>query len=138
METTHHPAKTTESQPCPRCNSTTTKFCYYNNYNLSQPRHFCKSCRRYWTQGGTLRDVPVGGGTCKNSKRSRSTSNNSPSMSTSSSNSTSSNSAPLTAFTTTHEPESMPVDLPSTTDSGLAGVKTEQQIEDMGAQYIVY
>ncbi|KAB5557544.1 hypothetical protein DKX38_008453 [Salix brachista] len=125
METTHHPAKTTEPLPCPRCNSTTTKFCYYNNYNLSQPRHFCKSCRRYWTQGGTLRDVPVGGGTRKNSKRSRSTSDNSPSMSTSSSNSTSSNSAPLTAFTTTHEPESMPVVLPSTTDSGLAGMKTE-------------
>ncbi|KAJ6421849.1 hypothetical protein OIU84_026885 [Salix udensis] len=46
-------------------------------------------------------------------------------MSTSSSNSSSSNSAPLTAFTTTHEPESMPVVLPSTTDSGLASVKTE-------------
>ncbi|KAJ6703732.1 DOF ZINC FINGER PROTEIN DOF1.4-RELATED [Salix viminalis] len=70
METTHHPAKTTEPLPCPRCNSTTTKFCYYNNYNLSQPRHFCKSCRRYWTQGGTLRDVPVGGDYTKNSKRS--------------------------------------------------------------------
>ncbi|KAJ1388508.1 Zinc finger, Dof-type [Sesbania bispinosa] len=23
---------------CPRCNSTNTKFCYYNNYSLSQPR----------------------------------------------------------------------------------------------------
>ncbi|RAZ36360.1 hypothetical protein DK853_48805, partial [Klebsiella oxytoca] len=20
-----------------------TKFCYYNNYNLTQPRHFCKT-----------------------------------------------------------------------------------------------
>ncbi|KAL5984851.1 hypothetical protein ACLOJK_038687 [Asimina triloba] len=49
--------------PCPRCESTQTKFCYYNNYNLSQPRHFCKSCRRYWTQGGALRNIPVGGGT---------------------------------------------------------------------------
>ncbi|KAI9381846.1 hypothetical protein POPTR_014G036600v4 [Populus trichocarpa] len=125
MGATHQPPKTTEPLPCPRCNSTTTKFCYYNNYNLSQPRHFCKSCRRYWTQGGTLRDVPVGGGTRKNSKRSRSTSNNSSSISTSSSNSTSSNSAILTAFTTTHEPESMPVVLSSTTDSGLAAVKTE-------------
>lgn len=57
--------------PCPRCTSMDTKFCYYNNYNLSQPRHFCKSCRRYWTQGGTLRNIPVGGGTRKNSKRSR-------------------------------------------------------------------
>jgi transposase-like protein len=36
---------------CPRCCSTNTKFCYYNNYNLTQPRYFCKACRRYWTQG---------------------------------------------------------------------------------------
>ncbi|KZV33803.1 DNA binding with one finger 5 family protein [Dorcoceras hygrometricum] len=54
-----------EQFPCPRCESTNTKFCYYNNYNLSQPRHFCKSCRRYWTRGGSLRNVPVGGGTRK-------------------------------------------------------------------------
>ncbi|BAF16187.2 Os04g0678400 [Oryza sativa Japonica Group] len=46
---------------CPRCRSTNTKFCYYNNYSTSQPRHFCRACRRYWTHGGTLRDVPVGG-----------------------------------------------------------------------------
>ncbi|CAH8316024.1 unnamed protein product [Eruca vesicaria subsp. sativa] len=57
--------------PCPRCESTNTKFCYYNNYNFSQPRHFCKSCRRYWTHGGTLRDIPVGGVSRKSSKRSR-------------------------------------------------------------------
>lgn len=60
-----------EHLPCPRCDSTNTKFCYYNNYNFSQPRYFCKSCRRYWTQGGTLRDIPVGGGSRKNAKRSR-------------------------------------------------------------------
>ncbi|KAJ8538032.1 hypothetical protein K7X08_014572 [Anisodus acutangulus] len=60
-----------ENLPCPRCDSTNTKFCYYNNYNLSQPRHFCKSCRRYWTRGGTLRNVPVGGGTRKNSSNKR-------------------------------------------------------------------
>ena len=65
-----HPPQS-EHLPCPRCDSTNTKYCYYNNYNLSQPRHFCKSCRRYWTQGGTLRNIPVGGGTRKNSKRSR-------------------------------------------------------------------
>ncbi|KNA07311.1 hypothetical protein SOVF_173070 [Spinacia oleracea] len=41
---------------CPRCDSLNTKFCYYNNYNLSQPRHFCKNCRRYWTKGGVLRN----------------------------------------------------------------------------------
>ncbi|CAN6692519.1 unnamed protein product [Malus baccata var. baccata] len=56
---------------CPRCDSTNTKFCYYNNYSLSQPRYFCKSCRRYWTKGGTLRNVPVGGG-CRKNKRSSS------------------------------------------------------------------
>ncbi|KAF7136516.1 hypothetical protein RHSIM_Rhsim08G0231700 [Rhododendron simsii] len=59
-----------EQLKCPRCDSTNTKFCYYNNYNLSQPRHFCKNCRRYWTKGGALRNIPVGGGTRKNSKRS--------------------------------------------------------------------
>ncbi|XP_022777346.1 dof zinc finger protein DOF4.5-like [Durio zibethinus] len=57
-------------QNCPRCESLNTKFCYYNNYSLSQPRYFCKSCRRYWTQGGTLRNVPVGGG-CRKGKRTR-------------------------------------------------------------------
>ncbi|GMI74297.1 DOF protein 2.1 [Hibiscus trionum] len=58
---------------CPRCDSTNTKFCYYNNYSLSQPRYFCKSCRRYWTKGGTLRNVPVGGG-CRKNRRSSSSS----------------------------------------------------------------
>ncbi|KAL8142337.1 hypothetical protein V2J09_015369 [Rumex salicifolius] len=48
--------------PCPRCNSNDTKFCYFNNYNLNQPRHFCKKCQRYWTDGGTVRNVPVGSG----------------------------------------------------------------------------
>lgn len=61
---------------CPRCESTNTKFCYFNNYSLSQPRHFCKTCRRYWTRGGALRNVPVGGG-CRRNKRSKGSSNNS-------------------------------------------------------------
>ncbi|XP_076900588.1 dof zinc finger protein 1-like [Bidens hawaiensis] len=61
---------------CPRCDSTNTKFCYYNNYSLSQPRYFCKTCRRYWTEGGTLRNIPVGGGSRKN-KRSSSSSTSS-------------------------------------------------------------
>ncbi|XVE83764.1 hypothetical protein DITRI_Ditri16bG0112800 [Diplodiscus trichospermus] len=52
--------------PCPRCNSMDTKFCYYNNYNVNQPRHFCKNCQRYWTAGGTIRNVPVGAGRRKN------------------------------------------------------------------------
>ncbi|PWA84877.1 dof zinc finger protein DOF3.1 [Artemisia annua] len=54
-----------EKLNCPRCDSTNTKFCYYNNYNLSQPRHYCKNCRRYWTKGGTLRKIPIGGGVRK-------------------------------------------------------------------------
>ncbi|MCL7033491.1 hypothetical protein MKW94_016395 [Papaver nudicaule] len=58
-----------EALKCPRCDSSNTKFCYYNNYSLTQPRYFCKACRRYWTKGGSLRNVPVGGGCRKNSKR---------------------------------------------------------------------
>eukprot|EP00798_Chlamydomonas_sp_ICE-L_P001377 gene1377-32743_t len=50
------------NEPCPRCHSPETKFCYYNNYNIKQPRFFCKSCQRYWTSGGTLRAVPPGAG----------------------------------------------------------------------------
>ena len=70
--TTTSEEKTTELKkpdkilPCPRCNSGDTKFCYYNNYNVSQPRHFCRSCQRYWTSGGTMRIVPVGSGRRKN------------------------------------------------------------------------
>ncbi|WOL17719.1 dof zinc finger protein DOF3.5-like [Canna indica] len=56
---------------CPRCDSSNTKFCYYNNYSLSQPRYFCKGCRRYWTKGGSLRNVPVGGG-CRKNRRGKS------------------------------------------------------------------
>ncbi|KAK9281099.1 hypothetical protein L1049_003992 [Liquidambar formosana] len=84
-----------EHLKCPRCESTNTKFCYYNNYNLSQPRHFCKNCKRYWTKGGALRNIPVGGGSRKNTKRSsnpkRSSSSSSNSNSSSSSSSLSMN-----------------------------------------------
>ncbi|GMI69778.1 hypothetical protein HRI_000647100 [Hibiscus trionum] len=61
---------------CPRCESTNTKFCYFNNYNLTQPRYFCKGCKRYWTRGGALRNVPVGGG-CRRNKRSKGSSSKS-------------------------------------------------------------
>ncbi|OWM65291.1 cyclic dof factor 3-like [Punica granatum] len=60
------PKKPDKILPCPRCNSMDTKFCYYNNYNVNQPRHFCKACQRYWTAGGTMRNVPVGAGRRKN------------------------------------------------------------------------
>ncbi|GMJ08982.1 OBF-binding protein 3 [Hibiscus trionum] len=61
---------------CPRCESTNTKFCYFNNYSLSQPRHLCKMCLRYWTRGGALRNVPVGGG-CRRNKKNKSSSSKS-------------------------------------------------------------
>ncbi|XP_004485893.1 cyclic dof factor 4 [Cicer arietinum] len=54
--------KPEEIIPCPRCKSMETKFCYFNNYNVNQPRHFCKTCQRYWTSGGALRNVPIGAG----------------------------------------------------------------------------
>ncbi|KAD2805117.1 hypothetical protein E3N88_38494 [Mikania micrantha] len=76
---------------CPRCESTNTKFCYFNNYSLSQPRHFCKTCRRYWTRGGALRNVPVGGGCRRNKKNkgsSRGSRSKSPSTTTSSTSTT--------------------------------------------------
>ncbi|KAF6143412.1 hypothetical protein GIB67_029581 [Kingdonia uniflora] len=64
--TTTSTTSVVENLRCPRCDSPNTKFCYYNNYNLTQPRHFCKTCRRYWTKGGSLRNIPIGGGCRKN------------------------------------------------------------------------
>ncbi|CDY64622.1 BnaCnng44400D [Brassica napus] len=69
MESTRK-ARPQEKVNCPRCNATNTKFCYYNNYSLTQPRYFCKGCRRYWTEGGSLRNVPVGGSSRKNKRSS--------------------------------------------------------------------
>ncbi|KAL3735521.1 hypothetical protein ACJRO7_024617 [Eucalyptus globulus] len=68
--TSSHGGVPAAAPSCPRCASSHTKFCYYNNYSLSQPRYFCKSCRRYWTKGGSLRNVPVGGG-CRKNRRTR-------------------------------------------------------------------
>ncbi|GMQ08410.1 hypothetical protein CsSME_00052147 [Camellia sinensis var. sinensis] len=90
-----------EHLKCPRCDSTNTKFCYYNNYNLSQPRHFCKNCRRYWTKGGALRNIPIGGGSRKNTKR-----NSNPKRSSSSSSSSSTTTATTTQVAGKPEPSS--------------------------------
>ncbi|KAL5206158.1 hypothetical protein ABZP36_034367 [Zizania latifolia] len=60
-------------EQCPRCSSRDTKFCYYNNYNTAQPRHFCRACRRYWTLGGSLRNVPIGGSSRKRPRPARPT-----------------------------------------------------------------
>lgn len=102
--------QTQQQQPplkCPRCESSNTKFCYYNNYSLSQPRHFCKACKRYWTRGGTLRNVPVGGGCRKNKRIRRSSSSSSPAAIDVSSSSTSpaASSAPLQISAPTPPPQ---------------------------------
>ncbi|XP_058735065.1 dof zinc finger protein DOF2.4-like [Vicia villosa] len=78
---------------CPRCDSTNTKFCYFNNYSLTQPRHFCKTCRRYWTRGGALRNVPVGGGCRRNNKKNKRNRSKSPTPTNSHEKQTSSSSA---------------------------------------------
>ncbi|KAL7161133.1 hypothetical protein ACSBR2_041735 [Camellia fascicularis] len=95
----HHHQQNQQTLKCPRCDSLNTKFCYYNNYNLSQPRHFCKSCRRYWTKGGVLRCVPVGGG-CRKTKRSKPKSSSDAPPDRKSNSHSSSESSSLTASTT--------------------------------------
>lgn len=46
---------------CPRCGSLDTRFRYFNNLSRAQPRYHCYSCKRQWTFGGSLRNVPIGG-----------------------------------------------------------------------------
>ncbi|KAF5184806.1 Dof zinc finger protein DOF5.4 [Thalictrum thalictroides] len=104
---------------CPRCDSLNTKFCYYNNYNLSQPRHFCKNCRRYWTKGGVLRNVPVGGG-CRKTKRSKPKASSDHHKERKSSNShSSSESSSLTATTATTTPTNEAAACSSSVPAGL-------------------
>ncbi|KAK1378719.1 hypothetical protein POM88_025463 [Heracleum sosnowskyi] len=45
------------NQKCPRCYSSDTRFCYFNNKNTSQPRYICKNCKKFWTQGGHVRNI---------------------------------------------------------------------------------
>nr|GEZ76571.1 DOF zinc finger protein DOF5.4-like [Tanacetum cinerariifolium] len=123
----HHSHHTPQALKCPRCDSSNTKFCYYNNYNLSQPRHFCKSCRRYWTKGGVLRNVPVGGG-CRKTKRSKPKNRNSSheaseSRKTANSNS-SSDSSSLTGNTTAPVPAPAPTPTNTTTVGISASAST--------------
>ncbi|KAG7021568.1 Dof zinc finger protein DOF5.4, partial [Cucurbita argyrosperma subsp. argyrosperma] len=119
----HHHHQNHQALKCPRCDSLNTKFCYYNNYNLSQPRHFCKSCRRYWTKGGVLRNVPVGGG-CRKTKRaskSKPTSDTTgpppPLHEQKSTSHSSSESSSLTAATTTAAAATEAVSAPSTSSA---------------------
>lgn len=118
---------------CPRCDSTNTKFCYYNNYSLTQPRYFCKSCRRYWTKGGTLRNVPVGGGCRKSNKRPSSSSNSaSPTSSSSSKRAHDLHHQPLITSSNTNPLLSSLTHLPyhhdsTTTDLSLAFARLQSQ-----------
>ncbi|KAM7251549.1 hypothetical protein ACFE04_023432 [Oxalis oulophora] len=112
IQTQGAPPPEQEQLPCPRCESTNTKFCYYNNYNFSQPRHFCKSCRRYWTHGGTLRDIPVGGGTRKSVKRPRPTTTDVVPISSVSSSSTTTKGTVMLANGVSGQSQSFPI--PST------------------------
>lgn len=40
----------------------------YSISPLVRARYFCKACKRYWTKGGVLRNVPFGGGGGKNKR----------------------------------------------------------------------
>lgn len=115
---------------CPRCNSTNTKFCYFNNYSLTQPRHFCKTCRRYWTRGGALRNVPVGGG-CRRNKKSKGSSSKSPASSDQQTSGGSTSAVPSTSFTAdviSRIPPLIPSQLPFMTSLGYG-------VSDMGLNY---
>jgi hypothetical protein len=100
-----------QSEPlkCPRCDSANTKFCYYNNYNKSQPRHFCRACKRHWTKGGTLRNVPVGGG--RKNKRIKKSTAAAPSASTSTSAGAAIASNTLQAIQGQQQRQNLPVSL---------------------------
>nr|GMC48871.1 dof zinc finger protein DOF1.2-like [Ipomoea batatas] len=56
---------------CPRCQSYDTKFRYFNNYNVNQPRYYCRTCRRHWTHGGAQHDIPRGGRSHKGKRSTR-------------------------------------------------------------------
>ncbi|KAI3964661.1 hypothetical protein MKX01_020478 [Papaver californicum] len=40
------PPKPEPPSICARCESSNTKFCYYNNYSVSQPRYFCRDFQK--------------------------------------------------------------------------------------------
>ncbi|XP_028782011.1 dof zinc finger protein DOF1.4 [Neltuma alba] len=118
-----------EALKCPRCDSSNTKFCYYNNYSLSQPRHFCKACKRYWTRGGTLRNVPVGGGCRKNKRVKRPSCSSSASethhninITTPSSNSSSSSSSTVAGVSAVSNPpsQSRQIDVGASTSNHIS------------------
>ncbi|KAK6935581.1 Zinc finger, Dof-type [Dillenia turbinata] len=122
---------------CPRCNSTNTKFCYYNNYSLTQPRYFCKTCRRYWTEGGSLRNIPVGGGSRKNKRSSASTTTSNSSSTTASITATTTNSSskklpdlvPLQQPKIHHQGQDLNLAFPSAQDLNFRSVTEFVQLQ---------
>ncbi|XP_020266681.1 dof zinc finger protein DOF5.4-like, partial [Asparagus officinalis] len=62
---------------CPRCESTNTKFCYYNNYNLSQPAISASPAAATGPKA-LLRNVPVGCGSCRKNSSKRSAKSSKP------------------------------------------------------------
>lgn len=53
------PRPTGQLPCCPRCNSNDTKFCYYNNHNVKQPRYYCRVST---AQGWSRKQRKEGGG----------------------------------------------------------------------------
>nr|GME08538.1 dof zinc finger protein DOF4.5-like [Ipomoea batatas]GME16380.1 dof zinc finger protein DOF4.5-like [Ipomoea batatas] len=68
LTTMEYPGTPPPPKQCPRCHSDDTKFCYFNNYNMNQPRYYCRACKRHWTHGGIQRDIPIGGKSNKGRK----------------------------------------------------------------------
>ncbi|WVZ72657.1 hypothetical protein U9M48_021079 [Paspalum notatum var. saurae] len=120
-----------EGLPCPRCDSVNTKFCYYNNYNLSQPRHFCRACRRYWTRGGALRNVPVGGGTRKATPAGRRKRAAAPAPAPASPSSYTPPPSPLMV----RPPYGVGLGLPFAAPSPLAAVDPDRRLLDLGGSF---
>ncbi|KAG6521603.1 hypothetical protein ZIOFF_018728 [Zingiber officinale] len=125
------PSKEQQTLHCPRCKSTNTKFCYYNNYSLAQPRYFCKTCKRYWTEGGSLRNVPVGGGSRKNKNKTVTATGAAAAATTTSSSkaiwqeSSSNNSYNLSAMDLLKSSTAVPVPLPDYAGTGFGGLMQE-------------
>ncbi|KQJ90639.1 dof zinc finger protein MNB1A [Brachypodium distachyon] len=116
-----------QAEACPRCESRDTKFCYYNNYNTTQPRHYCRSCRRYWTKGGSLRNVPVGGASRNNSSSSSSSSSSPPKRTK---NSSSNSKRRRVVPEPEHEPVRTDASAPAATTEAVRPVTTEDAAPD--------
>ncbi|KAL0917591.1 hypothetical protein M5K25_012664 [Dendrobium thyrsiflorum] len=107
-------ASPSPSDPGPPCTTPRSLAITLRAFTLTQPRYFCKGCRRYWTKGGSLRNVPVGGG-CRKNRRGKSARLSSDSITSSSSSSS-----------------SLRIDTTRVLDSGL---RPDQALDDMFDTY---